>query len=112
VELEQASTLAGRAPRFAHLEAAAGVGASPAAASAEAAAEEGGGVEEGERECVWGSQACGSVGVGSGGGWAAVSPGLRNGGGAAAFCSRGCISCWSPYSGCSLCILEMQHGMH
>jgi hypothetical protein len=60
---------------------------------------------------VWGGQACGSVGVGSGGGWAAVSPGLRNGGGVAAFCSRGCISCWSPYSGWSLCILEMQHGM-
>jgi hypothetical protein len=70
VELEQASALAGRAPRFAHLEAAAGVGASPAAASAEAAAEEGGGVEEGERECG----AARRVGPW---GWAAVAVGLQ-----------------------------------
>jgi hypothetical protein len=33
-------------------------------------------------------------------------------GGAAAFCSSGCSSCWSPYSSRGCCILGMQHAMH
>jgi hypothetical protein len=75
-----------RAPRSARLEAAARVGASSAAASCKPLQRR---VEESRREREWGGQAGGLWGWGSGGGWAAKSPGLRNGGGADACCRRG-----------------------
>jgi hypothetical protein len=78
--------LVGRAPRSTRLEAAAGVGASSVAASYKPLQRW---AEESRREREWGGQAGGLWGWGSGGGWAATSPGLRNGGGADACCSRG-----------------------
>jgi hypothetical protein len=50
--------------------------------------------------------------VGSGAVGIAASPGLHDGRGAAAKCSRGCRCCWSPYSSPGCCILGMQHGLH
>jgi hypothetical protein len=71
-----------------------------------AGGEEGGGAEERERDRA------GRWFGGKRSGWDAASPGLRNGGGAAAKCSRGCRCCWSPYSSRGCCILGMQHGLH
>jgi hypothetical protein len=83
----------------------------PRAMSVKAIAEEGGGVEEGERE----SGAARRVDPW---GWAAGAIGLRHPriaqrGETTAFCSRRCNSCRSLYNRCSLCIFifGMQHRM-